>query len=701
MAKSLNKAFIKAYTKGKATVKRRVVKAEVAPAQPKQPTTPAAAAAVELSETAALKSAPVSVPPQDQPPANQASQTPKAPQPVATAPAKQVESPKPTPKAANPQPAEPKSVPTQQPVAPQKKKKLAAAKPESDVQQPAAKERIARSSRPAKPAAKKQSRKRSSPLMSRIDTATVRVPPPHFNRARTSRAPASAAAQPQQNVNRAAANTPPGAHVAPIFPPENSWPAPDAGLSQPQPNQAGTSGVPAPSNAFREMLKGPASTVGTTEDFRIDAIAPGYPAPPEPTAPEEVQAVRGTGGGQDRTPEDQSQIRTNETEALPAHHPGVTGPIPNAKSDPDAPVGNRKDKPHAGSTGAENLVVDDDEEVADKQTLRELQPPESPALSEAPATPETSDRKLTFDEVEKAVRELAKERGKSGEIFRLDRPSYSMSQGQSGPAEAEELSDAFSETDYSDTQSHENIQNAGFLSKTRMTRAMEEGLRQARARVFNPVWEVDNFQWPDVCGELLEAGHDNMQKVASNLSTACQEGLQVLAVTSPGSGAGTTTVSCCLAMLAGMNGMKVAILDGDIENPTLSVQTNLDVESDWKNAILGHMSLEEVAVHSIDDQVTLLPLIQPIDQAEMSTNDDRIYHMMQELSESFDLVIVDTGHIERTRSLLTSMGEQGIISAVVTVVDKRRTSQQAVEDCIRRIRNTGVASIGLVENFAA
>ncbi|MEZ6133471.1 MAG: cellulose synthase operon protein YhjQ/BcsQ [Pirellulaceae bacterium] len=238
-------------------------------------------------------------------------------------------------------------------------------------------------------------------------------------------------------------------------------------------------------------------------------------------------------------------------------------------------------------------------------------------------------------------------------------------------------------------------------ASTKQARAVEANLRRARMRIFNPVWEVDNLQWPPVCLELLEEMTNNMSRVAQNLMTACEEGLQILAVTSPQSGEGSTTVACCLALLAGTHGLNVAIVDGDIENPSLSHQTNLEVDQDWRIAILDQLPLEEIAVHSINDQVTLVPLLSPIGQNEMSSDDDRIASMLQELSESFDLVVVDMGTMNSARNLVQTMGEQGLINAAVAVVDYRSSTPQRIEDCLRRIRQAGIASIGLVENFAA
>ncbi len=344
--------------------------------------------------------------------------------------------------------------------------------------------------------------------------------------------------------------------------------------------------------------------------------------------------------------------------------------------------------------------------------------PEMPALFDSlPSQAPLHKRRVSNEE-------RIQSRGGQGEIFRLDRPSYS-----GGPPAAEE--DAYSDSGeqssilevlqssplgeryepptraavastkpFSETRFSAVPKPAG-KSTIERTKSVEANLRKARVRIFNPVWEVDSFQWPEVCLELLAQRADSMNKVAQNLISACQEGLQVLAITSPQSGEGRTTVACCLAKLAGGRGLNVAIVDGDIENPTLSYQTNLDVEQDWKTALINQLPLEEIAVHSIDDQVTLLPLVSPIDQQEMSIDDNRIAYMLQELSESFDLVIVDMGHMASPRNLVTSLSEQGILSAVVAVVDNRCSSPQQIENCLRRIRQTGVASIGLVENFAA
>ncbi len=319
-----------------------------------------------------------------------------------------------------------------------------------------------------------------------------------------------------------------------------------------------------------------------------------------------------------------------------------------------------------------------------------------------------------------------------GDIFRLDRPSYQAQ--DASPEErvdsgaGEESSHEGSRTsvdipvatqtkhkslhpDHAVVHTNTSHRTPGKISRNdspvvrsdinKEAAEVEQRLRDAKNRVFNPVWEVDNLHWPDICFDLLSQSGEQMDAVAENLLNACEEGLQIMAVTSPKGGEGRTTIACCLAILAGSRGLRVAIVDGDLESPSLSHQTNLDVDQDWRTAIEHQLPLEEVCIHSIEDQVTVVPLVKPVSHQELSPDDDRIATMLQELSDSFDLVIVDMGHMNSPRSLVATMGEYGVLSAVVAVVDRRDTSAEQIDTCLRRVRQAGIVSIGLVENFTS
>lgn len=243
------------------------------------------------------------------------------------------------------------------------------------------------------------------------------------------------------------------------------------------------------------------------------------------------------------------------------------------------------------------------------------------------------------------------------------------------------------------------------LEQRRMDRAhqlneAEDKLRRNTHKIFNPVWEVDNLQWPVVVDKLMQQRAQSMSHVAEHMKTACQDGLSVLGVTSACQGEGRTTVACCLARLAAAHGLNVALVDIDLDHPTLCVQTNMEVEHDWRDCLSEDVSLEEVAVHSIDDQLTVLPLKPRGGRPGLLASDSRIADILADLSESFELVIVDCSKTSSSGNVITGLAHTKIFDAAIVVVDRRDSEADRVEDAVRMIQQTGIESIGIVDNFS-
>ncbi len=243
------------------------------------------------------------------------------------------------------------------------------------------------------------------------------------------------------------------------------------------------------------------------------------------------------------------------------------------------------------------------------------------------------------------------------------------------------------------------------LEQRRLDRAhklneTEEKLRRNTHKVFNPVWEVDNLQWPTVVDKLMQQRAQSMAHVAEHLKTACQDGLSVLGVTSASQAEGRTTVACCLARLAAAHGLNVALVDIDLDHPTLCVQTNMEVENDWRDCLSEDITLEEVAVHSIDDQLTVLPLKPRGTRPGLLASDSRIADILNDLSDCFELVIVDCSKTSSSGNVITGLAHTKIFDAAIVVVDRRDGEADRVEDAVRMIQQTGIESIGIVDNFS-
>ncbi len=243
------------------------------------------------------------------------------------------------------------------------------------------------------------------------------------------------------------------------------------------------------------------------------------------------------------------------------------------------------------------------------------------------------------------------------------------------------------------------------LEQRRMDKAhqigeMEEKLRQQTHKVFNPVWEVDRLQWPAVVDKLMQQRADSMSQVAAHLKAACQDGLSVLGVTSADKGEGRTTVACCLARLASTHGLNVALVDLDLDHPTLCIQTNMEIENDWRDCLSEDIGLEEVAVHSIEDQLTIVPLKARGGRPGLLASDSRITEMLQDLAECFELVIVDCARMNSAGNVISGLAHTNIFDAAIVVVDRRDSAQERVQDAVFAIQKSGIESIGIVDNFA-
>ncbi len=216
---------------------------------------------------------------------------------------------------------------------------------------------------------------------------------------------------------------------------------------------------------------------------------------------------------------------------------------------------------------------------------------------------------------------------------------------------------------------------------------------------FHAIWEVDSFQWPEVSEKLSSAQPSILNEVGRHLRQANSTGLSVLAVTSAAAGQGRTTVACCIARSAAKVGLSVALIDGDLHHPALADELNLEVTHGWLETVSLNLPLEEAAIHSIEDRITLFPLTNRKEVVSIAPDHPKIQAILRKLAKSFDLVVIDSQHLSHPSYRLMGCGVQTPIDAAVLVVDKNFANNEETNESIRRLSRIGIESVGLVENF--
>ena len=221
----------------------------------------------------------------------------------------------------------------------------------------------------------------------------------------------------------------------------------------------------------------------------------------------------------------------------------------------------------------------------------------------------------------------------------------------------------------------------------------DQGTDPVEPQILRAVWEVDVFDVPAAVADLFFEG-PLFQQVAERVLQAVHSGLSSMMVTSVRQGEGRSTVAIGMAMAAAAAGLRVALIDADTEDPTLVDDLRLDLQYGWVDTVRGGLAIREVAVHAVEDGVTLIPLMKPNHGG--AATDYEVVQLLESLRDKFDLVVVDTPSFETSESQPSAAA----IDSALIVRDAAKTDADAVNELSYRLREKGVQGVGVVDNFA-
>jgi Mrp family chromosome partitioning ATPase len=215
---------------------------------------------------------------------------------------------------------------------------------------------------------------------------------------------------------------------------------------------------------------------------------------------------------------------------------------------------------------------------------------------------------------------------------------------------------------------------------------------------FKPVWEVDGFSWPTQVEDLYVREANYFRYAGQKLREANQEGLLVLGISSSNTGEGCTTLALCLARAAADAGIKVALMDLDLDQPQLAAQMGVRFEHCWLDAMDGDLPLGEAAIASLESDITLLPLNRRSVNSGAALSDPRVGTLVRSVAQQVDLVILDLGALAASKNVADQPGQVCPLDAAIVVRDMRHTSKQQTLATATQLRSMGVAAVGIAEN---
>ncbi len=220
-----------------------------------------------------------------------------------------------------------------------------------------------------------------------------------------------------------------------------------------------------------------------------------------------------------------------------------------------------------------------------------------------------------------------------------------------------------------------------------------------QSTTFQSTWEVDGLQWPEMVVALEQHRSDLIDTLGWAQATAHTRGARILWVTSPQARSGRSTIACTLARAASMQGLRTLLIDGDFEHASLAQQMHLEATLGWEQALEQRISLEEAAIHSLSDQLTLLPRLEQTIPESLLACPETIAAMLDRLTDSFDWIVIDGSPLDAVSLPLWTFPERTPIDAAIVVMGSGADAATSYEAACQRIAAMGIESISRVDNF--
>lgn len=220
---------------------------------------------------------------------------------------------------------------------------------------------------------------------------------------------------------------------------------------------------------------------------------------------------------------------------------------------------------------------------------------------------------------------------------------------------------------------------------------------------FFPMLQVDRFAWPDFCTDMHPIIKTQLTHLGDQLIAKSASGKNVIAVVGSGPGAGSTSIMLGLATALEAAGQRIAIIDANINAPTLANSLGLEPEQGWETVASGKLPVDESLIDSIEDHIALLPLC--LNESEKLTfgvrpsENERMNDAIGLMREYYDLVLIDLGSPGASDIAAFSNMSEWIDSAVV-VHNLRDGSRAQLIQTKNLMRDYGVPIASIAENFA-
>jgi len=222
------------------------------------------------------------------------------------------------------------------------------------------------------------------------------------------------------------------------------------------------------------------------------------------------------------------------------------------------------------------------------------------------------------------------------------------------------------------------------------------------AEPLKPASAIASARWPAICETLLAQHGERFNRLAVDVRRGAKTGQKVTGITGIHRDEGRTTLMLCLARRLASNNMKLALVDADFARPQLAKHLGIDASPGWEGVLKGEHLLADVMVELVADRMTLVPLGAPVNVDWTGPTLLRIATTLSELTEWYDIVLVDAGPLSADSASSRWLVEANVgIQNLIVAHDVRRSQASQLASSCLELLNAGYRHLGIAEMFTS
>ncbi|MBY0588611.1 hypothetical protein K2X85_15670 [bacterium] len=221
------------------------------------------------------------------------------------------------------------------------------------------------------------------------------------------------------------------------------------------------------------------------------------------------------------------------------------------------------------------------------------------------------------------------------------------------------------------------------------------GLAETKLAPLTP--SVAKWRTPKVVGQILADGPEHWQGLAEGIAVRVKEaGLRTMIIASALRGEGATTVSVALAMaMTQHTDLKVVLVDGHFAHPGLASLLRVPARVGMEHHLRENVALADTLIGFEKSKLMVLPTLEAIDLPSIVLGAEKVAEVIERLSNSFDLVIIDQGSLFASRKPTMI---PAAIDAALLVRDPAKSSPELLDQLDTYVARHHVSSLGVIEN---